>query len=34
LDVHISWIRQAIEPNPRKPLFLITIRSVGYRLDI
>jgi DNA-binding response OmpR family regulator len=34
LDVHISWIRQAIEPNPRKPRFLITIRSVGYRLDI
>ena len=34
LDVHISWIRQAIEPNPRKPRYLITIRSVGYRLDI
>lgn len=34
LDVHISWIRQAIEPNPRKPRFLITIRGVGYRLDI
>ena len=34
LDVHISWIRQAIEQNPRKPRYLITIRSVGYRLDI
>jgi DNA-binding response OmpR family regulator len=34
LDVHISWIRQAIEPNPRKPRYLITIRGVGYRLDI
>ncbi len=34
LDVHISWIRQAIEPDPRKPRYLITIRSVGYRLDI
>jgi DNA-binding response OmpR family regulator len=34
LDVHISWIRQAIEKNPRKPRYLITIRSVGYRLDI
>jgi DNA-binding response OmpR family regulator len=34
LDVHISWIRQAIEPNPRKPRFLITIRGIGYRLDI
>lgn len=34
LDVHISWIRQAIEPNPRKPRYLITIRGIGYRLDI
>lgn len=34
LDVHVSWIRQAIEQNPRKPRYLITIRSVGYRLDI
>jgi len=34
LDVHISWIRQAIESNPRKPRFLITIRGIGYRLDI
>jgi DNA-binding response OmpR family regulator len=34
LDVHISWIRQAVEPDPRKPRFLITIRGVGYRLDI
>jgi DNA-binding response OmpR family regulator len=34
LDVHISWIRQAIEEDTRKPHYLITIRSVGYRLDI
>lgn len=34
LDVHISWLRQAIEENPRKPRFLKTIRGVGYRLDI
>ena len=34
LDVHISWIRKAIEPNSHKPRFLITIRGVGYRLDI
>lgn len=33
LDVHISWLRQAIEENPRKPKFLKTIRGVGYRLD-
>ncbi|MCL4560569.1 MAG: response regulator transcription factor [Chloroflexi bacterium] len=34
LDVHISWLREAIEPNPRQPRFLKTIRGVGYRLDV
>ncbi|MGE5222849.1 MAG: winged helix-turn-helix domain-containing protein, partial [Omnitrophica WOR_2 bacterium] len=33
LDVHISWLRQAIEADPRQPRFLKTIRKVGYRLD-
>jgi DNA-binding response OmpR family regulator len=34
LDVHISWLRQAIEEDPRNPRFLKTIRKVGYRLDV
>lgn len=34
LDVHISWLRRAIELDPRKPVLLKTIRGVGYRLDI
>ncbi len=34
LDVHISWLRQAIEENPRQPAYLKTIRGVGYRLDV
>jgi len=34
LDVHISWLRQAIEENPRNPQLLKTVRGVGYRLDI
>ncbi len=33
LDVHISWLRRAIELDPLKPKFLKTIRGVGYRLD-
>jgi DNA-binding response OmpR family regulator len=33
LDVHVSWLRQAIEIDPHKPQFLKTIRGVGYRLD-
>jgi DNA-binding response OmpR family regulator len=33
LDVHISWLRHALEQDPRRPVFLKTIRGVGYRLD-
>jgi len=34
LDVHISWLRQALEDDPRNPQYLKTIRGVGYRLDV
>jgi len=34
LDVHISWLRKALEKDPRKPKFLKTLRGVGYRLDV
>jgi len=34
LDVHISWLRRAIELDPNNPKFLKTIRGVGYRLDV
>lgn len=34
LDVHISWLRRAIEKDPRNPKLLKTIRGVGYRLDV
>ncbi len=33
LDVHISWLRQAIEEDPRHPQMLKTVRGLGYRLD-
>ena len=33
LDVHISWLRQALEENPRHPKYILTSRGVGYRLD-
>jgi len=33
LDVHISWLREALEEDPRRPQFLKTIRGIGYRLD-
>jgi DNA-binding response OmpR family regulator len=34
LDVHISWLRRAIEIDPDHPRFLHTVRGVGYRLDV
>jgi DNA-binding response OmpR family regulator len=34
LDVHMSWLRGAIEEDPSKPKYLKTIRGMGYRLDI
>jgi DNA-binding response OmpR family regulator len=34
LDVHISWLREALEVDPRNPRILKTVRGVGYRLDI
>jgi DNA-binding response OmpR family regulator len=30
LDVHISWLRGLIEPEPKKPVYLRTKRGVGY----
>ena len=30
LDVHIHWIRKKIEPDPRRPRLLRTVRGVGY----
>ncbi|MCP4363042.1 MAG: response regulator transcription factor [Chloroflexi bacterium] len=32
LDVHIHWMRELIEKNPAKPLFLKTVRGRGYIL--
>ena len=30
VDVHIHWLRRAIEPDPARPEFLHTVRGVGY----
>jgi DNA-binding response OmpR family regulator len=34
LDVHVSWLRQAIEEDPRHPKYIKTVRGMGYRLDL
>lgn len=32
LDVHVRWLRERIEPLPSDPVYLLTIRGIGYRL--
>lgn len=34
LDVHISWLRKAIEVDPNHPRFIKTTRGLGYQLDL
>lgn len=34
LDVHMSWLRAALEEDPRHPVYIKTVRGVGYRLDL
>ncbi len=34
LDVHIRWLREKIEVNPKHPMFLLTKRGIGYVLVI
>lgn len=31
LDVHVRWLREKIEDDPAKPIYIQTVRSVGYR---
>lgn len=31
VDVHISCLRQKLEPDPRHPQFILTIHSLGYK---
>jgi DNA-binding response OmpR family regulator len=32
VDVHVHWLRAAIEPDPASPTFVHTVRGVGYVL--
>jgi two-component system, OmpR family, alkaline phosphatase synthesis response regulator PhoP len=31
VDVHVAWLRQKIEPNPRHPQHLLTVHGLGYK---
>jgi two-component system, OmpR family, alkaline phosphatase synthesis response regulator PhoP len=31
VDVHVAWLRQKLEPNPRLPQFILTVHGLGYK---
>lgn len=31
VDVHVAWLRQKIEVNPRRPQFILTVHGLGYK---
>ncbi len=32
LDVHVRWLREKIEENPSRPVYIRTVRGIGYRI--
>ncbi|MGE0463223.1 MAG: response regulator transcription factor [Vicinamibacterales bacterium] len=31
VDVHVAWLRQKLEPNPRAPQYILTVHGMGYK---
>ena len=31
VDVHVAWLRQKIEPNPKHPQYILTVHGMGYK---
>jgi two-component system, OmpR family, alkaline phosphatase synthesis response regulator PhoP len=31
VDVHVAWLRQKLEPNPRHPQYIMTVHGMGYK---
>jgi two-component system, OmpR family, response regulator RegX3 len=34
LDVHVKRLRAKLEPEPASPTYLVTVRGLGYKLDV
>lgn len=32
IDVHMTWLRKKLEPDPTDPKYLLTVRGVGYKI--
>jgi len=33
VDVHVAWLRQKLEPNPRVPQYILTVHGLGYKFS-
>jgi DNA-binding response OmpR family regulator len=33
VDVHVGWLRRAVEQDPKEPRHIVTVHGVGYRFD-
>ena len=31
VDVHVAWLRQKLEENPRRPQYILTVHGLGYK---
>ncbi len=31
VDVHVAWLRQKVEPNSRRPQYILTVHGLGYK---
>jgi two-component system alkaline phosphatase synthesis response regulator PhoP len=33
VDVHVAWLRQKLEEDPKQPKRIVTVHGIGYRFD-
>ena len=31
VDVHVAWLRQKLEDDPKKPRWILTVHGLGYK---
>ncbi len=33
VDVHVAWLRQKLEPDPKRPQYILTVHGLGYKFQ-
>jgi DNA-binding response OmpR family regulator len=33
VDVHVSWLRQKLEEDPKRPRWIVTVHGMGYKFQ-